>query len=164
MHVGFHLADELAGVAADIVEVHFGGHELAFRIDDEGAAQSEAAAIVVHAEEAAHGTGRIGGQSVLHVLHEAFRVAPDHVSKLRVRGDSDDVCAKGGELVLLIGEVGQLSRADEGEVSGIKNEDGPFAGLLDVGERDLAEVALGRLVGFHAEVGDVAADGDGEIG
>jgi len=61
----------------------------------------------------------------------------------------------------LVGEVGELRGAHEGEIGGVEDEDRPLAGFLEVGERDLAEVALGRLVGFHGEVGHESADGDG---
>ena len=163
MDVRLHLAHEFRSVAADVVEVHLGSHELALGIDDEGAAQGQTGARIIHAEKAAHLAGGVGGERVLHVLHQALGVAPDHVREFRVGRDGDHMRAKFGQPDLLVGKVRQLGGADKGEVRRVKHEDGPLAFLLDVGERHLAEVAVRRLVGFHFEIRHDGADGRDDI-
>ena len=53
------------------------------------------------------------------------------------------------QLLVVVGEVTQLGRADEGEVTGVEEEDGPLA--IDVGVGDLNEVPIAKSVGLEGD-------------
>jgi len=67
--VRFHHAHEFLHVAAHVVEVHGGTHELAFGADNKRAAQGEAGGIIVYTEQAGDDAGGIGGERVVHIVH-----------------------------------------------------------------------------------------------
>lgn len=54
-------------------------------------------------------------------------LVPRHMDKLGVRADCNYFSAEGDEIVVLLCQSSEFCRSDEGEISRIKKQDGPFA-------------------------------------
>src|SRR5690606_12492708 len=135
-----HLADQVLGGAADATVMDFHDLDLAFRVDDEGAAHGEAFFFDHHAEVAGDGAGGVTNHRELDLLDGLGRVVPSLVGEVRIRGDGIHFDAHLLQLVVVVGQVAQLGRADEGEVGRVEEHDGPLAAQVGVG--DLNELAV----------------------
>ena len=116
------LAQQFLGVAADAVVMHFHDLDLAVRIDDEGAAIGQALLLDQHLEIARQRRGRIADQRVLHFLDGVGGVVPGLVGEMRVGGYAVDFHAQFLEFGVVVGEVAEFGRADEGEIRGVEHE------------------------------------------
>ena len=65
-------------------------------------------------------------------------VSPGLVGKVRVGGYGVDFNAEILELRIVVGEIAELGRADEGEVGRVEEDDGPFALRLSAHRHELA--------------------------
>src|SRR5471032_1763954 len=144
---GFDFAQQFRRVAADAVVVHFHQFDVAFRIDDEGAAQRQAFFFDHHFEIAGQRAGRVADQRVVDFLDRVRGVVPGFVREVGVGRHAVDVDAQFGEFRLEIGQVFQFGRADEGEVGWVEHQHGPlaFQGLV----ADVNEFAVGVGGGFE---------------
>ena len=71
--------------------------------------------------------GRIADQRILHLADGVGGVVPRLVGEMRVGRDAVDLHAELLEFRVVVGEVAELGRADEGEVGGVEHEHGPLA-------------------------------------
>ncbi|MNZ34573.1 hypothetical protein D3C78_519520 [compost metagenome] len=72
---------------------------------------------------------------------------PGFVGEVGVGGHTVDFHAQVFEFGVVVGQVAQLGRADEGEVGRVEEHHGPFA--LEVGFRHFDELALVVSSGFE---------------
>ena len=79
---------------------------------------------------------------------------PGLVDEVGVGGHREHLDTHLLQLLVVLGEVGQLGGADEGEVTGVEEEDRPLAG--DVVLAHLDEFAVTEGVGMEGE--DLAVD------
>ena len=77
------------------------------------------------------------------------------MDEVRVRADGVDVYAQLLELLVVVSQVGQLGGADEGEVTGVEEEDAPLA--LEVLLRYFEE-ALVLAISVDLEFWELAVD------
>jgi hypothetical protein len=78
--------------------------------------------------------------------------------ELGVPADRDQLGALLLELLVPLCQSGELGRSDEGEVSGIKEQDRPFPGLSYGREVNLAEVCLDRIESLDLKIGHALAN------
>lgn len=149
-----YLTYELFGVTSDAIVLNLGELDLAFWIHDEGAAISETVFLDVDPESAAQVPGRIGEHRVFDLLNRRRSVMPCLVNEVRIRAHGIDLDAHGLELVIFVRQISEFRRTDEGKISGIEEENGPFA--FDVGVRNGLELAV--LEGLDFELGNGGID------
>ena len=137
---GLDLAQQLGGVAADAAGVDFDDLDLALGVDHEGAALGQAGFLDHHAEVAGDGAGRVADHRVLDLADGLRGVVPGLVGEVGVGGHRVDLDAQLLELGVVVGQVAQLGRADEGEVGRVEEDHGPLA--LEVGVGDVDELAV----------------------
>jgi len=149
------LAQQLHGVAADALGGDF--HELdhAFGVDQEGAAVSQALAGAHHAEVVGDHARGVADHGVLDLADGRRGVVPGLVREVGVGRDRIDLHAELLELGVVVGQVLQLRRADEGEVGRVEEHHRPLA--LQVGVADLDELAA--LIGLGGEGKNGRVDG-----
>jgi len=133
---GLDLANEVLGGATDAEIVDLRDLDLTFRVDDEGAAQGEAFFFDHDIEAAGDAASRVADHREVDFSNGVGGVVPGLVSEVRVGGDREDFAVEFLELFIVVGEVAELCRADEGEVCRIEAEDAPFAFELLGGDGD----------------------------
>src|SRR3990167_3465716 len=128
----FQLAQGFRYVTSDFVGVDFNGLDHAFRVDQEGATQSQAFFFDVHAESAGQGVGWITNQRELSLAYSWRSFVPDFVGEMGVGGDDVNFGASIAERSVVVGSVFDLSRAVEGEGGWHEDQYRPlaFQGLL----------------------------------
>ena len=124
------------------------------RVDDEGTAVSQASFFDHHAEVAGDGAGRVADHRVLDLLDGVRSVVPGLVSEVGVGGDGVDLDAQLLEGSVVVSQIAQLGRANEGEVSRVEEDHGPLA--FQVSVRHLNEFAI--VVGGSVERLDFGVD------
>ena len=144
---GLDLAKQVRGVAADAFSRHFHRLDDAVGIDDERATIGQAFVLAHDFEIARDRAGRIADHRVLDLADRFGAVVPSLVCEVRVRRDRVDLDAEPLQFSVMIGEIAEFGRANEGEVGRIEEEDRPFA--LDVGFGDLNELALLESLSFE---------------
>ncbi|MPM79922.1 hypothetical protein SDC9_126965 [bioreactor metagenome] len=155
---GLDLAQQFGSVTADAQVVDFGDLDLAFRIDDEGAAQCQTFRFDHHVEVTGDGAGRVAEHDVLDLPDRVGSVGPGLVREVGVGRDRIDFDAQLLEFGVQIGHVAEFGRADEGEVGRVEEEDRPLALQVGIGHGD--ELAV--LVGLDDERLELAVD-DGHV-
>jgi hypothetical protein len=75
------------------------------------------------------------------------------MDELGVGADGIDLGAELLKLTVPLCQSSEFRCSNEGEVGGIKEEDGPLFLLFLVGQAHLAEVALGWFIRFQREIG-----------
>src|SRR5690606_41396092 len=105
-----HLADQVLGGAADATVMDFHDLDLAFRVDDEGAAHGEAFFFDHHAEVAGDGAGGLTNHRELDLLDGLGRVVASPVGGVRIRGVGIHVVAHLLHLVVVDGQGAQTGR------------------------------------------------------
>ncbi|MNQ61158.1 hypothetical protein D3C85_754690 [compost metagenome] len=141
------LAQQLGSVTADTAGVDFDDLDLAFRVDHEGATVSQTGFFDQHLEVLRQHPGRVANQRVLDLADGVGSVVPGLVGEVGVGGHAVDFHAQLLELGVVVGQVAQLGRADEGEVGRVEEHHGPFA--LQAGFGDFDEFALVVGGGFE---------------
>ncbi|MNP11854.1 hypothetical protein D3C76_1040630 [compost metagenome] len=141
------LAQQFAGVTANTAVVQFNDLDLAFRVDHEGATVSDTGFFDQHVEVARDHVSRVTDQRVLDLADGVRGVVPGFVGEVGVGRHAVDFYTQILELGVVVGQVAQLGRADEGEVGRVEEYDGPFA--LEVGFRHFDELALVVSSGFE---------------
>ena len=124
------------------------------RVDDEGTAVSQASFFDHHAEVASDGAGGVADHRVLDLLDGVRSVVPGLVGEVGVGGDGVDLDAQLLEFGVVVGQVAQFGRADEGEISRVEEHHGPLA--FQVSVRHLNEFAI--VVGGGVERLDFSVD------
>jgi hypothetical protein len=137
---GLHLAQQFLGVASDAVVVHFKQLDLALGADHEGAPQRQSFFFDHDAEVAGQRAGRVAHERVLDLPDRVRGVVPGFVREVRVGRDAVDFHAQRLEGVVVVGQVAQFGRADEGEVGRVEEEHAPLA--LERGFGDVDELAV----------------------
>src|SRR4051812_7057623 len=124
---GLDLAEQLHGVAADAL----GGdlHELdhALGVDQERAAAGEALAVAHDLEVVADDAGLVAEHRELDLADGVGGVVPGLVAEVGVGGDRVDLDAELLEGGVVVGQVAQLRRTDEGEVGRVEEDHRPLA-------------------------------------
>ena len=151
---GLDLAHQFGGIAADALGGEFVELDDAVGVDEEGGAIGLAGTDPLHVEVAGEGEGRIADHRVLHRGDVLGGVVPGLVDEVGVGGHREHLDTHLLQLLVVLGEVGQLGGADEGEVTGVEEEDRPLAG--DVVLAHLDEFAVTEGVGMEGE--DLAVD------
>ena len=143
------LAQQFAGVTADATGVDFDDLDLALRVDHESTAFGQAGFFNHHAEVAADDSGRVADHRVVD-LADGFRaVVPGFVGEVGVGGNGVDFHAQLGEFGVVVSQVAQFGRADEGEVSRVEEHYRPFAFQVGIAYVDeFAIVKSGSLERF----------------
>ena len=147
-------AEEFVRVAADVAGDDFVGNNLAFRIDDEGAAFRESGIFNQHIKRAGERRGRVGEHRVLDFLDGFGGIVPRFVDEMRVAGNRVDFAADFLEFFVLVREVFEFRRANESEVRRVEEEHTPLAEHVFLGDGNEAVV----LVGLDREVRDFFID------
>ena len=127
------LAQQFVGVAAHIAGADLVGHDLAFGVDDEGAAFCHAVSFNQNFKVLGDSVGGISQHGVADLLDAVGCIVPCLVDEVGVGGDRVDLAAGCHELVIDVGQVFQLGGADEGEVSGVEEEDTPLTQDIRLG-------------------------------
>ncbi|MCY1418472.1 hypothetical protein D9M71_340330 [compost metagenome] len=91
--------------------------------------------------------GRVADHGVLDLADGWRSVVPGSVGKVGVGGNAVDLDAQFLERVVVVSQVFQLGRADEGEVGRVEEHDRPLA--FQVSVRDFYEVAIFECVSFE---------------
>ena len=120
---GLHLAQHFGGVTADAVVVDLAQLDLAFRVDDEGAAQGQSLFFNHHVEGAGDGAGGVANERVVHLADGVRGVVPGFVREVRVGADTVDFHAERLESVVVVGQIAEFRRANKGEVGGVEEHD-----------------------------------------
>ncbi|VXA78638.1 conserved hypothetical protein [Aeromonas salmonicida] len=151
---GFDLAQQFQRVTTDATSVDFNDLDDALRVDNEGATVSQASFFDHDAEVAGDGAGRVTNHRILDLLDGVGSVVPRLVSEVGVGGDRVDLDAQLLEFGVVVSQVTQLGRANEGEVSRVEEHHGPLA--FQVCVRHLNELAI--VVGGGVERLDFSVD------
>ena len=93
-----------------------------------------------HVEVAADRAGRVADHRVLDLADGVGGVVPRLVGEVGVGRHRVDLDAELLELGVVVGQVAELGRADEGEVGRVEEHDRPLA--LEVGVADVDELAV----------------------
>lgn len=117
---GFKLAHQFFAVAPDAVQHHFLRDQFEIRVDDEGAAIGVAHFTVVNAEIARDAAGIVRGQQEAHVGQKLFVLVPGQMGEFGIGGYRDEFRVERFELLLLICQIREFGRSDEGEVARVK--------------------------------------------
>ena len=80
-----------------------------------------------HVEIARERRGRIADQRVLDLLDGVRGVVPGLVREVRVGGHAVDLDAQLLEFGVVVGEIAEFGRADEGEIGRVEHDHGPLA-------------------------------------
>ena len=129
--------------------------DLAFGVDEERAAQRQAFFFNHHAKVAGDGTGGVANHHVLHFLDGIRRIGPGFVGEVGVGRNGIHLDAQLLELCVFVGQVFQLSRADEREIGGVEHNQRPFAFEVFVAN---GKKALARLIRLGVEWQDGGVD------
>jgi len=147
------LAQQFGRAAADATGGDFDDLDLAIRIDNEGAAISKANSFDHDVEVAGELAGRVAEHGIVDLADGGRCVVPSLVAEMRVGRDRVDFNAELLESGIVVGEVFELRRADEGEVGWIEEENGPLALEVGVGDvEELASLVSGGLEGLDLGV------------
>jgi hypothetical protein len=150
---GLDLAHQFAGVTADAVVVDLAQLDLAFGVDQEGAAQGQALFFDHDFEVARQRAGGVADQRVIDLLDGVRSVVPGLVREVRVGGDAEHFHAHVLERGVVGGQVFQLGGAHEGEVGRVEHQHRPLALEALVGDFDeLAVLERGGLEGLDLGV------------
>jgi hypothetical protein len=83
---------------------------------------------------------------------------PGKVNKLGVAADRDDLCVEFCKFFVLLRQSSEFRCSDEGEVGGIKEQNGPlFRFFLSV-KGEFPEIASCRFVRFQLEIRNTPAN------
>src|SRR5690606_18584754 len=134
------LAQQVGSVTADAFGGDFHSLDDAFRVNDEGTAVGQTLVFTQDLEVAADLQGRVTDHGVLDLADGFGAVVPGLVGEVGVGGNGVDFHAQLLELGIVVGQVAQLGRADEGEVGRVEEEDRPLA--LQVSFGNFNELAL----------------------
>ena len=124
---GLETTQQLLGIAANAVVVDFHGLDLALGVDDEGAAQGQSFVFNHDLEVAAERARGVGQHGETDFPDSVGGVVPGLVGEVRVGGYAVDFGAEFLEFGVVVGQIAQLGRADEGEVGRVEHENRPFA-------------------------------------
>ncbi|MPM17428.1 hypothetical protein SDC9_63817 [bioreactor metagenome] len=133
---GLDLADQLAGLTADALGGRLDVLDGALGIDQEGRAVGLAGARTHVVEVVGDGAVRVAQHVVLDLADLLGGVVPGLVDEVRVGRHGEDLDAELLQLLVVVGHVTELGRADEGEVGRVEEEDGPLADGVLVGDLD----------------------------
>ena len=147
-------AEQLGGVATDTLRGDLDELDHPVGVDDEGAAVGQPFALAQDLEVARDHLGGVADHLEGDLGDGVGRLVPGLVGEVGVGGHAVDVDAERLELAVVVGEVAELGRADEGEVGRVEEHDGPAATQVGVGDRD--ELAV--LVGGGGERLDLGVD------
>ncbi len=134
------LANHVFGVTADAFGSDFNSLDHTLGVDDEGTAVGQALIFAQNFEVAADLHGRVTDHGVLDLADGFGAVVPCFVGEVGVGGDRVHFNAHFLQLVVVVGNVAQLGRANEGEVSRVEEENGPLA--FNVGFGQFEELAV----------------------
>ena len=129
----FYLAQQLVGIASDVVVLYLGNLDFTLGIYEECAAICHAFLFNHHAECAAQYACGVGKHGVLNLADAFGSIVPCLVHKVRVCAYRIYFYAHCLELVIFLCDVYQLGRAYEGKVCRIEEENGPFTFYVFVG-------------------------------
>ncbi|VXA84922.1 conserved hypothetical protein [Aeromonas veronii] len=150
----FNFAQQFQCVTADAASVDLDDLDNALRVNHEGTAVSQTSFFDHHAEVAGDGTSRVTNHRVLDLLNGVRSVVPCFVSEVGIGRDRVDLHAQLLEFSVVVSQVAQLGRANEGEVSRVEEDHGPLA--FQVSVRHLNEFAI--VVGGSIERLDFSVD------
>src|SRR5690606_22181146 len=146
------LAEQVGSVTADTCSSDFNSLDDAFRVDNESTAVGQTHVFTHVFDVASHYASRVADHGVLDLADGFGAVVPCFVGEVGVGGDGVDFHAQLLQLFIMVGNVTQLSRANEGEVSRIEEEYSPLAFHVGVGNGDEFAV-LERLSGKRLDFG-----------
>jgi len=154
INVGPEPADQVIDIASQVEEIDLSIHERSIGADDERTTQGQPLILDVDTEEARYLPSGVGSHGELGIFEHAFVIFPCQVYEFGVSADGIDLSAEFLEFIVPLCQSGKLGRSNKGEVSGIKEEDGPLLLLFLVGQTHLAEIAFGRFVCIQLKVRD----------
>lgn len=99
-------------------------------------------------------SGRVAEHHILHLADGIGSIRPGLVAEVSVRRDGVDLNAQILELRVVIGQILQLGRADEGEILRVEEEDGLVTPQILVVHLD----ELAALIGVGFEGQDLCTD------
>lgn len=148
---GLDLAEQFLGITADAVVLNLDELDESFGIAYKRAAVGHAVFLDHHAEGTAEQARGVGQHRVLDFLDALRGIVPCLVHEMRVCADRIDLYAKAFEVLVFVGHILELCRAYECEVSGVEEENRPFAEHILVGHG----LELAVMVGLNLEFGNV---------
>src|SRR5690554_870228 len=117
------LTQQLLRIATDTTGVDFNNLDLAFGVDHEGAAVSQASFFDHHIKVAGNQAGRITDHWVLDLANFGRAVVPRLVGEVGVGRNCIDLYTQLLELVVVVSQVTQLGGANKGEVGRVEEHD-----------------------------------------
>ena len=145
----FNLAKKLRGIAADAAVMMFHDDDLAGGVDHKRATFRKTFLLNQNIEVAGDLASLVAKHRELHLANGGGRFMPSLVRKVSVRRNGVDLNAQFLEFSIVVGEVFELSRAHEGEVGRVEEDDGPMA--LQIRIRNLLEGAFVVSLGFERQ-------------
>ena len=124
---GLNLSQQFFGVSAHVTGRYLVAHDFALGVDDKGAPLGQTIGLNQHLEVSGDTVGGVSQHGVIDLLDPIGRIVPCFVDKMGVCGHGVNLTADGPELLVLVRQVLQLCRANEGEVSGIEEKYAPLA-------------------------------------
>ena len=140
---GLNFAQQFACISANSSGRYFNDLDFAVGIDHEGAAIRQAGFLDQNFEISADGARRISDHGVGDLLDRLGRVVPGLVCEMSVGRHAVDLDAQLLEFAVVFCQILELRRANEGKVSWIEKDDGPFSLQIVVGDRDGGAVLEG---------------------
>ena len=151
---GLHLAEKLLCVAAHVARRDLIAHDLALGVDDERAALRQTVGFDQHLEIAGQGMGRVCQHGIVDLADAFGRIVPRLVDEMGIGGHRVDLAAYIAELLVLVRQILQLRRADEGEVRRIEEEYAPLAENVFLGNK----LEVVGVIGIDLEIGYFLVD------
>src|SRR5699024_10198148 len=115
----------------------------ALRVDHEGTTVSQASFFDHHVEVAGDQASRVADHRVVDLADFGGAVVPCLVGEVGVGGDRVDLNAQLLEFCVVVSQVAQLGRANEGEVGRVEEYYGPLAFQVGFGHVDELAVVVG---------------------
>jgi hypothetical protein len=83
---------------------------------------------------------------------------PGKVNEFGIAADRDDLSVEFNKFFILLRQSSEFRCSDEGEVGGVKEQDGPFLCYFLSGKGKFTEIAFYRLECFQFEIRNTPAD------
>ena len=123
---GLHPAQQFIGIAAHIAGKNFIGYDFTFGINNKAAAFRHTVRLDVYPKISRQGMGGIGQHGVLDFADALGGIVPRFMNIVRVTGNRIDLTARSLERGVLVGQILQLGRANEGKIRGVEEKDAPL--------------------------------------
>lgn len=158
MDIGPDLSQDFFDVSAEVIEIDFRIEKGSIGIDDECAPQRVSGRVVIDAVLSGKGARTVRAHREFDFFEHLFVLLPGQVNEFGVAADRDDLSVKFYKFFVLLRQSSEFSCSDEGEVGGVKEQDGPLPGRFLSCKGEFTEIALCRFECFQFEIRNTPAD------